>query len=58
MGDLSEQASALFLYDKALGNKVAGCDEAGRGCFAGPLVSAAVLLDYETLENEDLQLLK
>jgi ribonuclease HII len=28
---------------------VAGADEAGRGCLAGPLVAAAVLFDYETL---------
>ena len=28
---------------------VAGADEAGRGCLAGPLVAAGVLFDYETL---------
>ncbi|CAB4878950.1 unannotated protein [freshwater metagenome] len=28
---------------------VAGADEAGRGCLAGPLVAAAVLLDLEAL---------
>ena len=28
---------------------VAGADEAGRGCLAGPLVAAAVLFDYERL---------
>jgi ribonuclease HII len=32
---------------------VAGTDEAGRGCLAGPLVAAAVLLDYETLSRSD-----
>jgi ribonuclease HII len=32
---------------------VAGADEAGRGCLAGPLVAAAVLLDYERLSNSD-----
>lgn len=26
----------------------AGCDEAGRGCLAGPVVAAAVILDVET----------
>lgn len=26
----------------------AGCDEAGRGCLAGPVVAAAVILDLET----------
>jgi ribonuclease HII len=28
---------------------VAGADEAGRGCLAGPLVAAAVLFDYDLL---------
>ncbi len=32
---------------------MAGADEAGRGCLAGPLVAAAVLFDYETLTNAD-----
>jgi ribonuclease HII len=32
---------------------VAGADEAGRGCLAGPLVAAAVLFDYEALTNAD-----
>ena len=44
----------LFTFDRALGSRlVAGADEAGRGCLAGPLVAAAVLLDYETLSNAD-----
>ncbi|HST70469.1 MAG TPA: ribonuclease HII [Solirubrobacterales bacterium] len=32
---------------------VAGADEAGRGCLAGPLVAAAVLIDYERLSHSD-----
>ena len=33
----------LFQHDRALGVRwVAGADEAGRGCLAGPLVAAAV----------------
>ena len=32
---------------------VAGADEAGRGCLAGPLVAAAVLIDYEGLSHSD-----
>lgn len=32
---------------------MAGADEAGRGCLAGPLVAAAVLIDYETLSHAD-----
>jgi ribonuclease HII len=34
---------------------VAGADEAGRGCLAGPLVAAAVLFDYERLSLADLR---
>lgn len=36
-----------FFYDKL----EAGCDEAGRGCLAGPVVAAAVILSQE-VENE------
>jgi ribonuclease HII len=32
---------------------VAGADEAGRGCLAGPLVAAAVVIDYEALSHSD-----
>ncbi len=32
---------------------MAGADEAGRGCLAGPLVAAAVLIDYESLSRAD-----
>jgi ribonuclease HII len=46
----------LFAYDRALGARfVAGADEAGRGCLAGPLVAAAVLFDYERLSLVDLR---
>jgi ribonuclease HII len=34
---------------------VAGADEAGRGCLAGPLVAAAVLLDLERLSRRDVR---
>ena len=34
---------------------MAGADEAGRGCLAGPLVAAAVLFDYEGLTTRELQ---
>jgi ribonuclease HII len=44
----------LFAFDRGLGSRfVAGTDEAGRGCLAGPLVAAAVLIDYETLAMSD-----
>ena len=29
----------------------AGCDEAGRGCLAGPVVAAAVIIDRDTAEE-------
>jgi ribonuclease HII len=48
----------LFAYDRALGTRfVAGADEAGRGCLAGPLVAAAVLFDYERIGLADLRAL-
>jgi ribonuclease HII len=48
----------LFAHDRALGVRfVAGADEAGRGCLAGPLVAAAVLFDYETLGPADVRAL-
>ena len=46
----------LFRFDRQLGVRfVAGADEAGRGCLAGPLVAAAVLFDYERLSLRDLR---
>jgi ribonuclease HII len=36
---------------------VAGADEAGRGCLAGPLVAAAVLFDFERLTAADVRAL-
>jgi ribonuclease HII len=41
-----------FDYDRAHGRLVAGCDEVGRACFAGPLVAAAVLFDYDRLDQD------
>jgi ribonuclease HII len=44
------RAARLFRFDRSLGSRfVAGADEAGRGSLAGPLVAAAVLIDYENL---------
>jgi ribonuclease HII len=46
----------LFRFDRGLGYRfVAGADEAGRGCLAGPLVAAAVLFDYERLSLSDVR---
>jgi ribonuclease HII len=48
----------LFAFDRRLGVRwVAGADEAGRGCLAGPLVAAAVLFDLETLTTRELRAL-
>jgi ribonuclease HII len=46
----------LFQFDRALGVRwIAGADEAGRGCLAGPLVAAAVLFDVEALGVRELR---
>src|SRR3954463_5952486 len=48
----------LFAFDREIGCRyVAGADEAGRGCLAGPLVAAAVLFDLERLTLTDLRTL-
>ena len=45
-------------YDRALGVRyVAGADEAGRGCLAGPLVAAAVLFDVQALGVREVRAL-
>jgi ribonuclease HII len=48
----------LFQHDRGLGVRfVAGADEAGRGCLAGPLVAAAVLFDFDALGPRDVRAL-
>lgn len=48
----------LFAFDRGLGVRlVAGADEAGRGCLAGPLVAAGVLFDYDALTTRELRAL-
>ena len=48
----------LFAFDRRLGVRwVAGADEAGRGCLAGPLVAAGVLFDIESLTTRELRAL-
>jgi ribonuclease HII len=39
------------------GGCVAGADEAGRGCLAGPLVAAAVMFDYTSWTADDYTVL-
>lgn len=40
-----ERVKGLYDFDLQYGKLVAGCDEVGRGSFAGPIVSASVILD-------------
>lgn len=48
----------LLEFDRGLGVRwVAGADEAGRGCLAGPLVAAAVLLDLERIGPREVRAL-
>jgi len=48
----ASSAPDLLARDAALGARyVAGCDEAGRGCIAGPIVAAAVLLDMRDMDR-------
>ncbi|MHB1859935.1 MAG: ribonuclease HII [Solirubrobacteraceae bacterium] len=43
-------SAKLFRFDRSFGARlVAGADEVGRGCLAGPLVAAAVMFDCEAL---------
>lgn len=45
-------ATDLFAFDYEICGRaeIAGADEAGRGCLAGPLVAAAVVFDYSRRE--------
>lgn len=47
----------LIDFDRARGARVAGTDEAGRGCLAGPIVAAGVVFDYEAISKDDLSVL-
>lgn len=51
----AEKARVKKMYDFDLdnlkGDYIAGVDEVGRGPLAGPIVSAAVVLDYSKLDN-------
>ena len=48
----------MFNFDRGLGVRyVAGADEAGRGCLAGPLVAAAVLFDLERIGPAEIRAL-
>jgi ribonuclease HII len=48
----------LLAFDRSFGVRlVAGADEAGRGCLAGPLVAAAVLFDLRRLSASQVRAL-
>ncbi len=48
----------MFAFDRGLQTRwVAGADEAGRGCLAGPLVAAGVLFDYDAVGLRDVRAL-
>ncbi len=51
----------MLAFQSALGGVEAGCDEAGRGCLAGPVVAAAVILPkdfYHEKLNDSKQVSK
>ena len=52
LGLVRRTGRKLLNFDRKLGVRfVAGADEAGRGRLAGPLVTAAVLFDYDCLRD-------
>jgi len=52
----SIDTAALFEFDlSACGRReMAGADEVGRGCLAGPIVAAAVVFDYSRIDAEHM----
>lgn len=53
-GRVKADPGALFAFDRECGSpRVAGADEAGRGCLAGPLVAAGVLFDCEAVAGAE-----
>ena len=56
---ISRATRKLFAFDRSLGARfVAGADEAGRGCLAGPLVAAAVMFDLDRVTPRDVRTLR
>ena len=47
----------MYDFDKSFGDYsvIAGVDEVGRGPLAGPIVSCAVILDLNAIDDEDLE---
>ncbi|HEV7918564.1 MAG TPA: ribonuclease HII [Solirubrobacterales bacterium] len=48
---------SLIDFDLAFGRSVAGADEAGRGCLAGPIVAAGVRFDYDKLSDRQIEMI-
>lgn len=48
----------LLDFDRDRGRRIAGTDEAGRGCLAGPIVAGGVLFDYDAIGPDDLATLQ
>ena len=51
----SGRGAILIKADRARGNLIAGADEAGRGCLAGPIVAAGVRLDLRLLGRAEVR---
>lgn len=47
-------SNPMISFDRDRGDAVAGTDEAGRGCLAGPIVAAGVRFDYAAMSPADL----
>ena len=52
-GGSQRAAARLFAHDRRCAVRVAGADEAGRGCLAGPLVAASVCIDLARLTRSE-----
>lgn len=50
-------STPLIDFDREKGTIVAGADEAGRGCLAGPIVAAGVCFDYGALGDDEIDVL-
>lgn len=53
MAAATASARRMFEFDLELGGRteLAGADEVGRGCLAGPIVAAAVVFDYGSVDT-------
>ena len=53
---MSLEINHLYKFDQNYNHPVAGVDEVGRGCLAGPVVAAAVILnDFDNTNLFDLK---